>query len=314
MNSGRLEYIDIAKGLGIILVVVGHISPNKELNQLIYTFHMPLFFLIAGMFIRNKSRTKALVIKNFYRIIVPLIFFTFLFFPYQLFNLKITGDLTFKNTVAISPLFGGNGITTTFWFPEVLFMSLIIVHVLRKNVLKERSHIIILSLILLFFSHLITSISYLKYFPFSINVILYAIPLLLVGNLLTFFDFRKYKASVIFLMVIAIGIFLFGFNYKFDMKNNIYGVPVYAEFMAILLTSGILSVSIFLEDTKLGAAISYIGNASLVIMFLHQFIQVSLPISIPWIKIMLALIFSLIIYFFSKRHPVSNLLINGKRY
>lgn len=45
----RIEWIDIAKGLGIILVVLGHCkSESSCIHQFIYMFHMPLFFILSG--------------------------------------------------------------------------------------------------------------------------------------------------------------------------------------------------------------------------------------------------------------------------
>ncbi len=61
--AGRLEYVDIAKGIGIVLVVYGHvvrglmsasIAPEGGLLSMIdyciYAAHMPLFFVLSGMF------------------------------------------------------------------------------------------------------------------------------------------------------------------------------------------------------------------------------------------------------------------------
>jgi fucose 4-O-acetylase-like acetyltransferase len=58
----RLAWIDQAKGIGIVLVVVGHViqgihaspigmaeGPFHFLTHLIYSFHMPLFFFLAGL-------------------------------------------------------------------------------------------------------------------------------------------------------------------------------------------------------------------------------------------------------------------------
>lgn len=45
-NAGqhqRLEYIDIAKGIGIICVILGHMD-NDSIKQFVFSFHMPLFF------------------------------------------------------------------------------------------------------------------------------------------------------------------------------------------------------------------------------------------------------------------------------
>ena len=51
----RLSYIDIAKGFGIILVVIGHISSIPVIiRSFIYQFHMPLFFILSGFFYKEK--------------------------------------------------------------------------------------------------------------------------------------------------------------------------------------------------------------------------------------------------------------------
>ena len=46
----RSNFIDIVKGIGIFLVVLGH--QNTILTQEIYSFHMPLFFFLSGIFIK----------------------------------------------------------------------------------------------------------------------------------------------------------------------------------------------------------------------------------------------------------------------
>ena len=53
--SGRDASMDVVKGIGIILVVIGHANRSTLLGKMIYGFHMPLFFIIAGMFY-NKEK------------------------------------------------------------------------------------------------------------------------------------------------------------------------------------------------------------------------------------------------------------------
>lgn len=55
MGSKRLDWIDIAKGIAIILVIVGHTVPNPSpLRHAIFSFHMPVFFILAGYTFRPK--------------------------------------------------------------------------------------------------------------------------------------------------------------------------------------------------------------------------------------------------------------------
>jgi len=64
--TNRIIWIDQAKGIGIFLVVVGHmirslVNSNILIDNFwvtfvdrwIYAFHMPLFFLVAGLFIQK---------------------------------------------------------------------------------------------------------------------------------------------------------------------------------------------------------------------------------------------------------------------
>lgn len=60
----RDSTIDIAKGIGIFLVVLGHFAVfASPLYHYIYLFHMPLFFFISGMFAKPMSIKECLV-KN----------------------------------------------------------------------------------------------------------------------------------------------------------------------------------------------------------------------------------------------------------
>ena len=75
----RIEYIDILKGIGIILVVLGHVTKNEALSSFIYAFHMPLFFYIAGMFLRDKPGFTKSHARS---LLIPYIFFGFISFVY----------------------------------------------------------------------------------------------------------------------------------------------------------------------------------------------------------------------------------------
>ena len=46
ISTGRKYWIDVLRALGIILVVLGHVSKEPNTVIFIYAFHMPLFFLL----------------------------------------------------------------------------------------------------------------------------------------------------------------------------------------------------------------------------------------------------------------------------
>lgn len=51
VENKRIAYIDIAKGIGILFVMLGHCLYSEEspIRLFIYSFHMPLFFVLSGM-------------------------------------------------------------------------------------------------------------------------------------------------------------------------------------------------------------------------------------------------------------------------
>lgn len=84
MNNGnRKHWIDIAKGIAIVLMVLGHTSIPDTLSRFIFAFHMPLFFMASGYtsnwdkydvcyFIRHKIRTILLPF-TLYSIVVAIV-------------------------------------------------------------------------------------------------------------------------------------------------------------------------------------------------------------------------------------------------
>ena len=49
----RITWIDMAKGYGIILVILGHLKFDM-FRDWIFTFHMPLFFFLSGYVFSTK--------------------------------------------------------------------------------------------------------------------------------------------------------------------------------------------------------------------------------------------------------------------
>lgn len=56
MKKERIEELDVAKGLAILLVVLGHSRPPGI--DMIYGFHMPLFFILAGIVYKKGRKPK----------------------------------------------------------------------------------------------------------------------------------------------------------------------------------------------------------------------------------------------------------------
>lgn len=76
LTCGRKRYIDVAKGIGIILVVLGHLDKNGQISrEMIYAFHMPLFFLLSGAFSKTDIDFKSYFKKSFLSLYLPYFIF-----------------------------------------------------------------------------------------------------------------------------------------------------------------------------------------------------------------------------------------------
>ena len=73
----RNQTLDIMKAVGIFLVIIGHNS-SGILTNYIYSFHMPLFFIIAGYFWKERNIVESFV-NDFKRILLPYISYFIIF-------------------------------------------------------------------------------------------------------------------------------------------------------------------------------------------------------------------------------------------
>lgn len=83
----RLTYIDIARAIGILFVVLGHVNQfyrdsqgieNSQTLIFIYAFHMPLFFILSGILFSEKTFHDLsffdFLIKKVKALLVPYLF------------------------------------------------------------------------------------------------------------------------------------------------------------------------------------------------------------------------------------------------
>ena len=78
MNNIRIDWIDLTKGIAIFLMVCGHTSIPLSISNWIWSFHMPLFFIISGiLFNATKYPNFNLFIKKRGKtLIIPYIIFS----------------------------------------------------------------------------------------------------------------------------------------------------------------------------------------------------------------------------------------------
>jgi len=139
----RIEWIDYAKGIGIFLVVVGHVIRGLEpsgvipdgpayrfVDSWIYSFHMPLFFFISGLFIDRQARrpTGTFFADKFGTIVYPYILWSLIQTLLQQPLMRYTNHPTQTNQIArlfYDPIM-------QFWFLYTLFLVSTVYFLLKR--------------------------------------------------------------------------------------------------------------------------------------------------------------------------------------
>ena len=113
MSKDRILWLDTLKVMAIYLVVLGHIvstTYQPNLKGIIYSFHMPLFFMISGYL--NKDKRNAIK-ANVFALIVPYVLLCVLYFPFYALALAHTplkaqtcqNDIRMTGVPSFFPLF-----------------------------------------------------------------------------------------------------------------------------------------------------------------------------------------------------------------
>lgn len=61
----RIAYVDAARGLAILCVVLGHLYPGDGIVQYISSFHVPVFFILSGLLMAARDGWKAQRLTEF---------------------------------------------------------------------------------------------------------------------------------------------------------------------------------------------------------------------------------------------------------
>ncbi len=145
----RVTWVDRSKGFAIILVVFGHVWRGLEsagllqpdlfraVDARIYAFHMPLFFLLAGLFfagsLRKLSPGKFLQSRGI-RLIYPLLLWTYIFIGFKLAAGSLSNSPIGVEELFISPIPG----RWHFWFLWALFIIHIAMLLVKPLVVSDR--------------------------------------------------------------------------------------------------------------------------------------------------------------------------------
>lgn len=128
MAKTRSKGLDIAKGIGIILVVWAHACGPA--SSAIYQFHMPLFFIISGYLFNSRNTVKEFIWRKIKSLYIPFVFWNFIFIAVRsLHNIFIgvpTLAYTAKSTVKAILTLDKDMQLGAIWFLGALFVMSIL--------------------------------------------------------------------------------------------------------------------------------------------------------------------------------------------
>lgn len=75
----RNSNIDLVKGIGIILLIIGHIS-DGNLQKVIYSFHMPLFVVMSGFLFTYPLDKRGFIIQRAKSLLYPYVSFNLIYY------------------------------------------------------------------------------------------------------------------------------------------------------------------------------------------------------------------------------------------
>ena len=267
-QTKRLEYIDIAKGIGILLVVVFHckIGDVSHLHNYVYSFHMPLFFLLAGLCFSTRYDFKDFVTKRTERLLVPCFFFVII---HVAVSCVVHYQNPYEDVLSKLPMH----IPGALWFLPVLFISEVLCFPL---ICKLKRSARILGVILFGIAGAgIMALSLpipqsLGTVPLSCFFVLIGYELKgVVNKLLTLSRVKFFLLLIAWLVLTKVA------KVNVAFYDNISTPFLVSEVSSLLGIYVCMLVSVKLVGTRVGGVLADIGIVSLQIMLIHQLFSVS---------------------------------------
>lgn len=309
-SQRRLEFIDLAKGICIICVMVIHLTDKSILSTpYIMSFRIPFYFFICGLFFSSKYTFKQFFFKKINVLIIPFLFFTGIFIIHDILsNFYNKSEIYKLIQTAISPYHCING---PLWFLICLFSAYLLyyfINSLEKNELKTSIYILCISIIgfymsriQLFDRHIIL--------PFFLSSSMTSLIFIYLGSLFRrkLHILEKSKNDYLFLLISLIIFltiqFFLGYN-QIDMSWNRYSQCYTITVLGGI--SGSLTIIYLCKFINKIPIISYIGRYSLIALGTHIILlpYIRMLVDNPNLQILiLLLLLCPIIYVFTHYFP-----------
>jgi acyltransferase len=301
-SNKRVDWIDAAKGLGIILVVVGHTAnPAGLLNKIIFSFHMPLFFVVSGYllnFARYDNHFRRLLQSRFRSLLYPyfvsgLVFFViWLIFqcpnPFTATPASAVGDVFHKNVLTYLYGIGQVNVYTPWsfiapvgpgWFIVTLFVTQLFFYLFLKVANAMRPMVSVLLLVVP--TALGIYMGKYIFLPWSIDIAATSVIFMFFGYSFRRGHYLERLKLWWFIVPLLIWIVCLEFS-ELSMNNRAYQRwplailgAVAASIVMLVFTKRVLRYDGFIGC--IGRALRYVGVRALVILIVHPMLLVWLP-------------------------------------
>lgn len=286
-NRPRYKWIDISKGIAILAVILGHTySIGNPLHAITYSFHIPLFFIVAGYTFSVKPM-KLVLTSSAKRLLLPYLSLCGFILIIQLVRSQNLTDTL--STMLISILFAssdphpelgvaGIGIA---WYLMALFIVRVILNLITSALDKLKANELVRFLIFaLIACGGIISYRYLL-LPFSLNSALIALFFLYLGYTLKKYGILAYTSKWYFALVLFVVWMLLLVNGTFFSIGNIFYINPAAAGILMLICGAmsVINLSIYIEKAlerlRIANAVSnflaFCGINSMIILCMHCF-------------------------------------------
>lgn len=289
----RNKSIDIAKGIAILLVILGHISITPLiLKYWLYSFHIPLFFICSGILFSNKNKEMPFLSfakKKARRLLVP--YFSLgiiLWLCVQLLSVftaythNSALDIKFDIIGLIKALLLGHRLHEYYfsmWFICTLFISELLFYFVVR-ICKNTLLFGVLIIVLIYGSSQL--FKYIKGTYWSMDLVFVCIAFLSVGYLLRKHSLiNKLCNKKLLLPVLLLNISFMYLNFrKCGMTDLFYcniGNPLYYLCESLFGSWLVLIISMIIETSKL---FEFLGRNSLIVYIFQGSFTISLAVEL----------------------------------
>ncbi|RDI36497.1 fucose 4-O-acetylase-like acetyltransferase [Gluconacetobacter liquefaciens] len=271
--KGYYAWVDYVKGIGIILVVLGHVLRGIEkagivqknnaltiVDSIIYSFHMPLFFVVSGLFFHSsmeKRHSDGLIRNKFDTIVYPYIVWSIIQGGIEIFLSHYTNS-HFRPIELLSILWMPRD---QFWFLYILMMCFVVFVIIE--VTFSSVNYLFLTIILSFFCVFRYELNAPFIFDlFLANAVYFSFGILC-GQFMALFEGACRKYIILLLVTVLASQYIFHFVYDFNYTK----IGFFSLYLSLITILFIISVSINLKDRA--NIIKYIGKYSMPIYLIH---------------------------------------------